>query len=154
MCPSAKKKSPLFVFTIALYAITILVSGCQVEDGAHDQVVADDAPDIHEVEDDLEFLFMAERVKPFACVKASSTQLRQVNRGVAEYNHFLTHCAEATDGSPWCEQLVRPNPASHSTFHCTYSASQSHYLIHPDQSTWKFAYSSCTVHGNCVRETD
>ncbi|MBY0385975.1 hypothetical protein K2X05_12520, partial [bacterium] len=48
-------------------------------------------------------------------------------------------------GSPWCIQLIRPNPSSKSIFACTYGANQIHQLIHPNQDTWKYAYQAVNL---------
>lgn len=50
----------------------------------------------------------------------------------------LTCPLKETNGSFWCDQVVRPNPKSVNTFRCTYGSSQAHNLIHPDESTWKY----------------
>lgn len=91
-------------------------------------------------EDDLEFLFSPQEVFPFACKRASAAQVVTVNSGVLKLNAFKNGCYAATSNSHWCDQLVRPNPSSHGTFDCTYSAAQSHYLIHPEERTWQYAY--------------
>lgn len=74
-----------------------------------------------------------------SCTKASSAQLSEVNKGNLLKDTFLAECAEATDDSAWCQQIIRPNPSSISTFRCTYGANQPHQLIHPTRSTWKNA---------------
>lgn len=72
------------------------------------------------------------------CRKASSNQLARVNLGNTKKQSFLDECRAATASSPWCQQLIRPNPDSLSTFKCTYGQAQVHQLINPDISTWKF----------------
>lgn len=91
-------------------------------------------------EDDLELLIEQSEVMPFACQSASSSQLKQVNDGNIKLSKFVQQCARATGNSAWCAELTRPNPASHATFHCTYSSKQAHSLIHPDENTWKHAF--------------
>ncbi|HRB81815.1 MAG TPA: hypothetical protein PK614_06080 [Nitrospira sp.] len=132
---------------LVLFSLTLGLTGCQKDPQEIVSNNKDNKFDIHQVEDDFEFLIGLDKVSAFACVKANAAQLRVVNQGVAEVNHFRKHCAEATSGSAWCEQLVRPNPASRATFDCTYSASQSHYLIHPNQSTWKHAFAAVNLIG-------
>lgn len=77
---------------------------------------------------------------PRACKKASAAQIAQVNAGNQRLNEFLLECSDKTGGSPWCSQLVRPNPQSIETFRCTYGPDQPHNLIHPDASTWSNAF--------------
>lgn len=79
-------------------------------------------------------------IDPFACIKASVTQLSVVNLGSNMNDQFINECRKATSNSRWCEQLTRPNPASISTFRCTYGSSQMHRLIHPNKNTWKYAF--------------
>lgn len=76
----------------------------------------------------------------YACKKASSHQLANVNHGNQMLQSFLNLCAQQTSGSPWCQQLTRPNPSSLSIFRCTYGESQPHRLIHPDTATWPDAF--------------
>lgn len=82
------------------------------------------------------------QVTPFACQKANNTQIKAVNLGNSKKDEFLKQCAAVTSNSPWCEQLVRPNPESLPIFMCTYGLTQLHQLIHPDTSTWKHAFAA------------
>jgi len=91
-------------------------------------------------EDDLESMY--ERIDLLGCVKANKAQLVTVNRGNSKRDSFLQKCAEATANSPWCAQMIRPNPGSLAVFRCTYGNSQVHQLIHPDESTWKHAFAT------------
>lgn len=75
----------------------------------------------------------------YACRSASAEQIRAVNLGNQKRDKFLSYCAQHTANSPWCQQVIRPNPDSRSTFTCTYGSSQTHQLIHPDESTWPHA---------------
>jgi hypothetical protein len=95
--------------------------------------------DVDDVFENLEH-FALDLAFPTACRAASSAQLSAVNRGNEKATLFLQRCASETGGSPWCEQLVRPNPASAGTFRCTYGALQPHMLIHPDPATWTNAF--------------
>ena len=79
-----------------------------------------------------------EELEALGCVKASSSQIQQVNLGLSKKEKFLQKCAAETNNSSWCTQVVRPNPSSVNTFRCTYGSSQAHNLIHPDESTWKY----------------
>lgn len=80
--------------------------------------------------------------KPMSCKKATAAQLRIVNQGNAKKDKFLRLCAQATNYSPLCEQLIRPNPESLPVFRCTYGETQAHQLILPDESTWKHAFNA------------
>jgi hypothetical protein len=96
------------------------------------------AEDDHELIDDLLF-------EKASCVRATSAQIATVDMGSAKKANFLNECGQATAGSPWCQQLVRPNPNSISTFYCTYGSQQKHLLIHPDEKTWKYAYQAVNL---------
>lgn len=80
------------------------------------------------------------QIDMFACTQATSSNLATVNNGNAKLTAFLSKCAASTNNSSWCQQLVRPNPASVQTFKCTYGENQPHRLIHPDESTWANAF--------------
>lgn len=82
---------------------------------------------------------------PLSCRRANSVQIAEVNRGFAKLGKFLAACAQTTNGSRWCNEVVRPNPASSSIFHCTYGTSQPHNLIHPDESTWNNAFKAIAI---------
>lgn len=91
----------------------------------------------HEAEDgDLH----EDEIVPSICRAATKTQIATVNRGNAKKDLFLKSCARETGGSPWCEQIIRPNPESKGIFECTYGATQVHQLIHPNEDTWKNAF--------------
>lgn len=77
---------------------------------------------------------------PLGCTGATAAQRAIVNSGNAKAALFLARCRDTTGGSRWCEELMRPNPSSRSTFECTYGAAQPHRLIHPDEATWAHAY--------------
>ena len=79
------------------------------------------------------------------CQKADDRQLAMVNEGNLKKDEFLSQCYAANNNSCWCDQLVRPNPDSISTFHCTYGSGQVHQLIHPDESTWKYAFEAVAL---------
>ena len=96
------------------------------------------AEDDHELIDELLF-------EKASCVRATSAQIATVNLGSTKKTNFLNECGRATAGSPWCQQLVRPNPSSISTFYCTYGSQQKHLLIHPDEKTWKYAYQAVNL---------
>ncbi len=96
------------------------------------------AEDDHELIDELLF-------EKASCVRATSAQIATVDMGSTKKTSFLNECGRATAGSPWCQQLVRPNPNSISTFYCTYGSQQKHLLIHPDEKTWKYAYQAVNL---------
>ena len=79
------------------------------------------------------------------CKKATKSQLSQVNKGNAKKDKFLTQCYDQTENSCWCDQLIRPNPVSIATFHCTYGKDQVHQLINPSESTWKHAFEAVKI---------
>lgn len=89
-------------------------------------------------EDDLESIESG--VEILGCVKATKKQIAVVNQGNTKKQRFLNACAKATNSSPWCQQLIRPNPDSIGSFFCTYGKSQVHQLIHPDEGTWPNAF--------------
>lgn len=93
-------------------------------------------------EDEDPDLFDDSFVTPYACQKASSSQVIVVNQGNTKKNAFLQQCSQLTGGSAWCNQLVRPNPDSISIFRCTYGSSQVHQLINPDQNSWRHAFNA------------
>ncbi len=78
-------------------------------------------------------------ITQFACRRANATQLAEVNLGNAKGTRFFQYCSASTNGSPWCREVMRPNPSSASTFACTYGNSQLHQLINPDENTWPHA---------------
>lgn len=79
------------------------------------------------------------------CTKASSTQLQNVMAGFDKKDLFIEQCLRETNNSSWCAQLVRPNPSSASKFRCTYGTYQPHYLINPDEKTWKNAIEAVKI---------
>lgn len=85
--------------------------------------------------DDLEFV----EPEALACNKPSRAQVTAIEQGNAKRDRFLQACYRETDGSAWCDQLIRPNPSSVNTFRCTYGEQLPHQLIHPDESTWRYA---------------
>lgn len=103
------------------------------------------------IEDDFELTSSGE-MRAFACKAATSSQKSQVNLGNTKKDQFLRDCATSTNSSPWCAQLVRPNPDSRSTFSCTYGSSQPHQLIHPDENTWGYAFRAVRLIEDLERE--
>src|SRR5688572_17451476 len=86
--------------------------------------------------DDFESLFPEQILQPLSCTRATREQIREINSGLLMIDEFLTGCYAYNSNSPWCDQLVRPNPESIDIFHCTYGTNQPHRLIHPDRNTW------------------
>lgn len=92
------------------------------------------------------------------CRRANASQIEEVDEGNEQRSLFLAKCARETGSSPWCAQLVRPNPSSISTFRCTYGEEQPHQLIHPGSETWKFAIEAVKLihdledEGICTRQ--
>jgi hypothetical protein len=88
-------------------------------------------------EDDLES--MPDFFVILGCARATAAQIRQVNTGNQRRSQFQRYCEQMTGSAKWCSQVERPNPDSRATFKCTYGSSQVHRLIHPDESTWRYA---------------
>jgi hypothetical protein len=109
----------------------VIVSLTATSCGNHKSAEHYDAPDTHED--------TPERQKPFNCKKATASQINVVNQGNAKKDKFLEKCAQSTQNSPWCNQLIRPNPDSIAVFRCTYGENQVHQLINPNESSWKHA---------------
>jgi hypothetical protein len=79
------------------------------------------------------------------CIRATADQRAQVNSGNQKIDRFLARCAAATKSSAWCQQLIRPNPASAAMFSCTYGKRQPHTLVHPNESTWTNAIKAVQI---------
>lgn len=145
------------IILIGLIGLSFILSACQTDDetdtGTEEFIPAFEyGPNahFHQHEGELEYpvqLYCAEEeelreegVDMWACRRATASQIAYVNQGNAKKDRFLQACARQTGGSVWCNQLIRPNPSSRNTFACTYGSSQPHQLIHPDESTWDFAF--------------
>ncbi len=79
------------------------------------------------------------------CKRANDNQLNEVNAGNDLLRTFLAECARVNSNSEWCEQLIRPNPASRAKFSCTYGEAQPHQLINPNRESWKFAFEAVKI---------
>jgi hypothetical protein len=119
--------------------------GCQRRDEGHGsfgvQTPMSPSPEISaEFEEDLELEYKLDfgGGDP-VCTKATAKQIAEVNAGNLKAKAFHDRCFAETLASPWCEQLMRPNPESKGQFFCTYSPAQPHQLIHPDEATWVHA---------------
>lgn len=128
-----------FIFALTFLFSMFWQTACQ-QSSASD-ITNEDASVEHSelIEDDLEFLDFQVSEKA-VCSKANSSQIAVLNQGNSKKEKFLSACADETNRSPWCEQLIRPNPSSKSSFQCTYGANQVHQLIHPDENTWENAF--------------
>lgn len=130
------------MFKLIGFLVFILI-GCQQ---ANETTTFDTTDDFSEEQIDEDAELIEELLfEKATCVKATSSQISTVNLGNKKVGDFLDLCGVATQGSPWCQQLIRPNPSSKSIFNCTYGANQIHQLIHPDQNTWKFAYQAVNL---------
>lgn len=109
-----------------------------IEDGASEDIADHIHNDSSETQLDSE-------IESLGCVRASSSQKAAVNLGNTKRDEFLQRCAQETNNSFYCAQLVRPNPRSSSTFRCTYGSSQNHTLVHPDENTWKYPIEAVKV---------
>lgn len=83
--------------------------------------------------------YLGEILDPLACKKATAVQIAELNRGNAKADAFAQKCRAETNNSPWCDQVMRPNPDSISVFRCTYGEEQPHLMIHPNEASWKNA---------------
>ncbi|HVK60679.1 MAG TPA: hypothetical protein VM432_03970 [Bdellovibrionales bacterium] len=75
-----------------------------------------------------------------SCKRATAQEIARVNEGNKKLKAFVKACVKKTGSEEWCNQLTRPNPESYDIFKCTYGANQPHMLIHPDETTWGFAF--------------
>lgn len=98
----------------------------------------------HDHEESYDEVSSLWNIEVFACTPATASNIATINKGNEKLNRFLSQCSTATNHSKWCQQLIRPNPASVETFRCTYGESQPHRLIHPDESTWTNAIRAVT----------
>lgn len=122
---------------IILAASFLLLAGCQREQ-INQLDVANAIHSDHQQDDQEQNMDMVGVIQK-GCKRPTPAQINQVNLGLKKLNQFLQKCYAETNSKKWCDQVARPNPDSYSTFSCTYSATQPHYFIHPDESTWKFA---------------
>lgn len=127
-------KNQLRIFCLSL---VVVLTSCQKEQINRLDVA--NATHSDSIQDDHEQMIDMVMVEQKGCSKPSQAQLNQVNLGLKKLNQFLEKCYAETSSKKWCDQVARPNPDSYSTFSCTYSATQPHYFIHPDESTWKYA---------------
>lgn len=86
------------------------------------------------------------------CQRATKKQRAYVNLGNRKQEAFLAACAKATRDSAWCQEIMRPNPASRSSFACTYGWTQPHMLIHPDPASWKFAFEAIKIADELIQK--
>lgn len=131
------------VYVLFVFLVTLV--GCQQQQQAGSSETQENPLAVDgAAEDDFEFIdeLLFEKA---ACAKATTAQTAQVNLGNTKKGDFLNNCGRVTGGSPWCQQLVRPNPSSKSIFDCTYGPNQVHQLIHPDANTWKHAYQAVNL---------
>lgn len=96
------------------------------------------------LEDDLESVDDL-GIMDLSCTPATASQIKILNSGTAKLSRFLNQCYSAARSSTWCQQLTRPNPASVNIFKCTYGEEQPHYMIHPDERTWAYAFQAAKL---------
>lgn len=130
---------------MAIVFLLILISFFNIKVAFAQELSANDIFLSPEVEDDLELLFPPNGLGSFSCRHATPPQIRFINIGNLKLNKFLAGCFRATGNSHWCNELVRPNPDSHPKFDCTYGSSQAHFLIHPNEETWKYAFAAISL---------
>jgi len=86
-----------------------------------------------------------EALRPLKCTPATAKQKTSISQGNAKAAKFLRLCHKASGNSPWCRQLMRPNPSSRETFACTYGSNLPHQLIHPNEATWNNAFRAVLI---------
>lgn len=145
--PAHSRKSAGPVFALAMAALVSF--GCQRHSGADGFTPYSPSPEISAemIEEDLELQYDLHEIfdTQAACTKATPQQIAEVNAGNAKADAFKQRCLTETGNSPWCEQLMRPNPESRNQFNCTYGPQQPHQLIHPDESTWAHAIGAVKI---------
>jgi hypothetical protein len=128
-----------FFFTTLL--LGFLVSSLfRLSDVKAQAYATEESEHAHGAESSLDDGAGAPFIQAFSCLPASSRNIAPIDEGNSKVERFLMACSNFTGGSKWCPQLTRPNPASQSTFSCTYGAQQPHLLINPDESTWTYAF--------------
>ncbi|MEM7646858.1 MAG: hypothetical protein AAF203_08120 [Pseudomonadota bacterium] len=144
-------------FLLTLILLSSLIISCQGEDIESGEIqnsieepedfdrAPEETPGERACQESLYFDQMQAHLFQRNCKKANSSQLSQVNKGNQKKDKFLAGCYQATNGSCWCDQLIRPNPSSIDSFYCTYGNNQVHQLIHPDESTWRYAYEAVKI---------
>ncbi len=127
----------------ALSSLTLVV-GLFTSASAHAQAYPDqtEGEEIHAHQAETAADDAAKRpfIQSLGCITASKQNILVIDEGNRKLARFLEGCAVVTGNSPWCAQLVRPNPASQSTFSCTYGDGQEHFLVNPDEKTWPYAW--------------
>lgn len=134
-----QKTGPIFLF-VSLVILAYGIHASAHEGHSFEEMMS--SPEHSEFpedffEDDLEL--RPDLFEILGCTKANSSQIATVNQGNGKRTTFQSYCVQMTGSSTLCAQIERPNPSSVSTFRCTYGNAQPHRLIHPDQSTWKYA---------------
>lgn len=133
-----QKSARVFLLGLVLpVCLLAFLSGCQKEEFNRLSVKAESHSE--NIEDDSESEPEMIDILSNGCRHATSSQTARVNLGVAKRNQFITRCYQEGGSKKWCDQIARPNPDSHSTFDCTYSARQAHVFVHPEANTWGYA---------------
>jgi hypothetical protein len=134
-------RTSLMLTVLSLGFAFTIISGCQREE--FNRLSAEHAGHSDEIQDDFESEPQVDQEA--SCKKATSSQIARVNEGAAKKDRFLAQCYAQTNSKKWCDQIVRPNPESSGSFDCTYSTSQAHVFVHPDESTWVNAISAVKI---------
>lgn len=132
-----KKKSSRAFVTVVFGSLIYFQLGCQRDELNRFDVSHAQHSDA--VEDDSELEPALAEIQSLNCIKATGPQVSTVDLGNTKIAQFMNRCYAETNNSDWCKQVARPNPESHPTFDCTYSVSQPHYFVHPDEKTWTYA---------------
>lgn len=72
--------------------------------------------------------------------RASLPEVTEVLKGVALKEEFLSACIERTNRMDFCQQVIRPNPASASIFRCTYPPGVPPVFIPVERGKWIYAF--------------
>lgn len=125
-------------------ALSILVLSCSVffqlacQRNFEPQTPTEVPSPVDDVEDHVHNDPAVDPIADLGCIKATSRQIASVDDGNDKKTQFLNLCTQKTGSAYWCQQLVRPNTNSASTFGCTYGPNQVHQLINPDENTWQY----------------
>jgi hypothetical protein len=132
-----QQRAKTLVFAVIFGLLAFSQTGCQREE--LNRLDVQNAQHSENIEDDSELEPVLAEIQSASCLRATQTQTAAVDSGNLKLKQFMDRCVAETSSSSLCQQVARPNPDSHSTFDCTYSAAQPHYFVHPDEKTWAYA---------------
>lgn len=134
-----KRTRPWSVFSLIGLSLGLLSPMIAKAQAYHD-LTDEEEIHSHQVETSADDAAVRPFIEALGCLTATQKNLLVIDEGNRKLGRFLQGCAVATGNSPWCAQLVRPNPASENAFRCTYGANQAHTLVDPDEKTWPYAW--------------